>query len=157
MLKVSAIREGRFVPSEAKALPTGIEPLTRAEVRTGDVLMSRANTSALVGAVCRVAKTPSKLLLCDKTLRLVVNTRTADPDYLVEVLALPSVREQIEDAAAGSSASMKNIPQQSVRALSIPLPSVPEQRQLAFRFRAIRRTMDHIRTELATVASFVPL
>jgi type I restriction enzyme S subunit len=149
VLKVSAIREGRFVPSEAKALPSEIEPLTRAEVRTGDVLMSRANTSALVGAVCRVGKTPSKLLLCDKTLRLAIDPRTADPDYLVEALALPSVRAQIEEAATGSSASMKNIPQRGVRALSIPLPSLPEQQQLARRFGAIRRTMDDIRTELA--------
>jgi hypothetical protein len=44
---------------------------------------------------------------------------------------------------------MKNIPQRSVRGLSIPLPSLPEQRQLARRFGAIRRTMDDIRTELA--------
>ncbi len=142
VLKVSAIREGRFIPLEAKRLPPEAEPFKRAEVRPGDVLVSRANTSDLVGAACRVAETPSRLLLSDKTLRLIVNTKVIDADYLVEALALPSVREQIEEAAVGSSASMKNISQDSLRAIAIPLPPQEEQRRLASHFGAIRRLMN---------------
>ena len=149
VLKVSAIREGRFIPSEAKALPAGVEPFAQAEVRVGDVLVSRANTSDLVGAACRVGETPPRLLLSDKTLRLAVNGRVVDADYLVEALALPSVRGQVQEAATGSSASMKNISQDELRGVSVPLPLLDEQRRLVLRLAAIRRAMTCIRAELS--------
>lgn len=150
VLKVSAIREGRFVPSEAKALPPSVRPFGHSEVSDGDVLISRANTSQLVGAACRVADTPRQLLLSDKTLRLVVDESALDPDYLVEVLALPSVRRQIEEAATGSSASMKNVSQDALRALSIPLPSFDEQRIVARELTAVRTAASRAAHEIET-------
>ncbi len=148
VLKVSAIREGRFIASEAKELPVGIDPFVRSEVASGDVLVSRANTSELVGAVCRVGETPPRLLLSDKTLRLLVDQARIDTDYLVEALALPSVRRQIEDAATGSSASMKNISQDALRSLWIPVPSPDEQRALSLQLRAVRETASCAAREL---------
>lgn len=57
VLKVSAVQQGKFVPEESKALETEVAFPERARVRRGDVLITRANTRALVGAACRVPGT----------------------------------------------------------------------------------------------------
>lgn len=55
---------------ENKALPETVEPDLSEQIRIGDVIASRANTSDLCGAVQRVRTLYTRLLLCDKTWRL---------------------------------------------------------------------------------------
>jgi type I restriction enzyme S subunit len=70
VLKVSAVSWGRFNPQENKALPAGYPLDSALTVRAGDLLLSRANTVELVGAVVLVEKDHPNLMLSDKTLRL---------------------------------------------------------------------------------------
>jgi len=56
VLKVSAIRQGEFRPIESKAVLDDVTFPEHGVVRAGDVLISRANTRALVGATCRVER-----------------------------------------------------------------------------------------------------
>ena len=138
VLKVSSVRFAQFDPSQAKTVhPTTTLP-ERARLQDGDVLITRANTTALVGAVCRVATAPDGYFLCDKTLRLVPRKDRIDPDYLVEALCVPEVRKQIELAATGTSASMKNISQESVLALRLTLPPLETQQEIAGLLSAFR-------------------
>jgi type I restriction enzyme S subunit len=51
VLKVSAVTWARFRPDEAKTLQNGYQPDDNHRVRSGDLLMSRANTRELVGPV----------------------------------------------------------------------------------------------------------
>jgi type I restriction enzyme, S subunit len=83
--------------------------------------MTRANTPELVGMSCVIEDTPPGLMLCDKTLRLKVIERVAPAEYVDIVLGMPEVRRQIEIAATGTSGSMKNISQRSIKQLTIPL------------------------------------
>jgi len=130
VLKVSAVRAGVFDSTEAKTLAPGTEMPSRALIKDGDILMTRANTAQLVGAVCQVVGSFEGLYLCDKTLRLVA-TDDVDPRFLVHALAGPLVRQQLLLAATGTSGSMKNISQDKIRALQLPLPSMREQRRIA--------------------------
>lgn len=66
VLKVSAIRDGEFRPAEAKAVADATRFPPHAQVREGDVLVSRANTRALVGATCRVMGSFTNLYLSDR-------------------------------------------------------------------------------------------
>jgi type I restriction enzyme S subunit len=139
VLKVSAVRPGEFRPFEAKAVREEVVFPKRARVRMGDVLITRANTRQLVGAVCRVHVDSSNLYLSDKTLRL-VPSNALDPDFLVHALASSVAREQIEEAASGSSESMKNISRAVITNLEVPLPdSVEEQRTVARMLDSLRR------------------
>ena len=130
VLKVSAVTNDGFRPNENKVVrsPSLYNPAFC--VRQGDLLITRANTSALVGQSCVVGDTPPGLMLCDKTLRLRVNERLAPTRYLQLALVHPSVRRQIENAATGTSGSMKNISQQSIRRLMIPVGSMTEMQQI---------------------------
>lgn len=93
------------------------------------MIISRANTIALVGAVVRAEKDYPNRLLSDKTLRLVVKEDEALPDYLLEVLKWPEARAYIENNATGTSDSMRNISQKTIR--SIPVPLIRKDEQIA--------------------------
>jgi type I restriction enzyme S subunit len=139
VLKVSAIRAGEFRPGESKAVDDSIDFPDRARVQSGDVLISRANTRLLVGATCRVERAFPNLYLCDKTLRLVPQPEL-DPNFLVHAITTSVAREQIEEAATGTSDSMKNISQSVILELDIPVAETLErQRELASELNNLHR------------------
>ena len=131
VVKVGCVSFGTFEPLENKALPPTINPDPVCEIQRGDFLMSRANTTQLVGACTIVKKTRSKLLLSDKIFRFVFNkNEPIDINYLDHVLKSPALRLQIEHQATGTSLTMKNISKEKVLRLMIPLHSLPEQRRI---------------------------
>lgn len=67
VLKVSAVGEDGFRPEENKVVRSHALCDSAICVRTGDLLMTRANTSQLVGRSCIVDNDPPGLMLCDKT------------------------------------------------------------------------------------------
>ena len=66
-------------------------------------------------------------MLSDKTLRLNIDSELAVPEFVGYLLQSPSCRRQIETSGTGSSGSMKNISQDEIRSLIIPLPGIQEQ------------------------------
>lgn len=130
VLKVSAVHSSGFRPKENKSVTSAALVDERYEVRAGDLLFSRANTPELVGSACIATPTAERLLLSDKTLRLVVNPDLADARFISICLAGREVRRQIEVAATGSSRSMQNISQRSVENLRLRWPSAEEQRRI---------------------------
>jgi len=120
VLKVSAIGRHGFRPEENKVAHDKSLHVKNLCIRPGDLLISRANTSELVGMTCVVRETPPGLMLCDKTLRLHVNPARTSAEYVHLALSLTEIRRQIETAATGTSGSMKNISQAAIRRLVIP-------------------------------------
>ncbi len=130
VVKVSAMTWGEFRESENKTVLPGRHIDERLEIRPGDVLLSRSNTVGYVGAVVKVEHCRPKLLLSDKSLRIVPSPELT-PEWLVISLRSKPARRYIEAVATGTSDSMRNISQPKIRALKIPLPTLDEQRRLA--------------------------
>lgn len=128
VLKVSAVSWGRFKPEENKAVPRSYSPRESEKVKEGDLLISRCNTMELTGAVVLVRETPANLMLSDKTLRLVVKPTEFEPEFLELALRTRSAREFIEGRATGTSYSMRNISQDTIREVPVVKPSLTEQR-----------------------------
>jgi type I restriction enzyme S subunit len=126
VLKVSAVSWGRFKPEQNKVLPEDFVPSPSHEVQSGDLIISRANTTELVGAVVLVDQTRPRLMLSDKTLRLVPSNR-ADKAYLELALRECTARNYIEEHGTGTSDSMKNITQETIRNIPILIPSIDKQ------------------------------
>jgi type I restriction enzyme S subunit len=131
VLKVSAVSWGVFKPEENKVLPPGFVVPPEDEVRSGDLLISRSNTTELVGATVLVRHTRPRLMLSDKTLRLVYHADRVCPEYLELALRGPLSRKFIEGNATGASSSMKNVSQGTIRRIPVVLPPLSEQRQIA--------------------------
>lgn len=144
VLKVGAVNDWAFNPTENKRLPENIEPLREYEIKRRDVLMSRANTSQLLGSVVCVEEVSSKLLLCDKLFRLNVNEGELDREFLVAFLRARPGRYQLEREASGTSGSMQNIGQDTVQNVWIVIPPLAEQQQIAQHIRDFRRESEKI-------------
>lgn len=128
VLKVGCVNGTEFDESEHKRLPDDLAPRTAYEIKPGDILMSRANTTELLGSAVLVRKIRPRLLLCDKLYRMRIDTRSLDSEFVVYAFSSHATRYQLERDATGASASMKNIGQDTIKALVMPRPPVDEQR-----------------------------
>lgn len=158
VLKLGAVRFGTYNETENKALPSRLKPDPAIEVKQGDVIISRANILRLVGACAIVPATRPRLMLCDKIFRVVLFRRsTVLPEFLAEVLKTPSVRQQIEAAATGTSPTMKNISKPALLDLMFPLPGGEKglkiQAQLIRNLEKYRRQASDKRAEAARLRS----
>ncbi|MEU4348568.1 hypothetical protein [Streptomyces sp. NPDC023838] len=158
VLKVSAVQAGRFEPVENKVVREAAHIRPEFEVRQGNLLMTRANTEALVGLACVVASPTMRLMLSDKTLRLVVDEKLADPSFVALSLLQPETRSQIRGLATGTSAGMKNISQAQIRRLEVPDLSLAEQRQIVAAHAAFERrigALERVHSKLLAVEKAV--
>ena len=98
-------------------------------IAPGDFLISRANTLELVGAPVIVKKIERRLVLSDKVLRL--RFRHGLDRWVELYLKSASGRAQIESRAQGAQLSMRNISQENLRRIMIPVaPDVERGRIL---------------------------
>ncbi|MFE4606792.1 restriction endonuclease subunit S [Streptomyces niveus] len=138
VIKVSAMTWGEFRSDEQKAVPEGRPIEVRHEIKANDILVSRANTSNYVGAPVLVGECRPKLLLSDKSLRLVPKAGV-DVRWLIQVLSSPHTREQISAKATGTKDSMRNISQRDLIEIRIPIPPSSDQPEIG---EAIADEMD---------------
>jgi len=130
VLKVGCVNGEQFDPSENKALPPELKPLPEYEIKEGDLLMSRANTRELLGSATVVGEIRPKLLLCDKLYRIRVQEVDVLPSFLLLFFESSAGRFQFERDADGTSGSMKNIGQDTIKNTVVPLPPLSEQQRI---------------------------
>ncbi|CAI7979115.1 type I restriction enzyme, S subunit [Frankia sp. Hr75.2] len=120
---------GKFDEAENKALPAERVPNPAYEIHTGDILVSRANTQAYVGAPVLVGQCRPHLLLSDKSLRLVPDG-SVDKKWLTYILSSPEARKYISNRATGTKDSMRNISQQALLDMPLGIPPLAEQHRI---------------------------
>ncbi|MGM0536730.1 MAG: restriction endonuclease subunit S [Pseudomonadota bacterium] len=131
VVKLSSIKKGKFKEGENKALLPGADPDHSLEIKSGDLLVTRANTPELVGDACIAKKRHhSRLILSDLVYRLTLR-KSADTRIVCWFLISGFGRSQIESDARGSSMSMAKVSQSHIRSWLLPLPPVTEQREIA--------------------------
>ncbi len=113
LVKISAVTWGEFDENESKTLFDSIHLKPEDKIKTGDFLISRANTLELVGSCVLVKSLSKNLYLSDKVLRLVLSNK-AKP-WLLVCLRSQAGRQQIESLATGNQLSMRNISQQALK------------------------------------------
>jgi len=154
VLKVGAVSFGIFDQEQNKALPEGLQPVPRYEVKPGDLIISRANIAHYVGACALVKETRTKLMLCDKLFRVVWKKQSEVlPEYLDEVMKTPHLRFQIENALTGSSPTMKNISKPSLLALKLPVPPLAHQKSLIESIKSIRAQAAEAREKAVQISN----
>ena len=129
VIKVSAMTWGTFLEEEQKAIPPGSQIDASNEIKPGDLLLSRSNTTELVGASVLVGDCRSRLLLSDKSLRLKVSD-LVDRRWLHKVISSSIGRRQLSAMATGTSDSMRNVSQEKIESVLLPLPPKDEQLEI---------------------------
>jgi type I restriction enzyme, S subunit len=141
---ISAVTWGEFDPKESKLISKDEKFDDTSIVKKGDLLISRANTTELVGAVCLVSEKPSKVVLPDKLWRIkFLKSPSLLPEYTLHLLRQKYMRKIIGDLATGSSGSMKNISKEKTATLPVMLPPLSLQEK----FAAIVRKFERVRRQ----------
>ncbi|MCF8005451.1 MAG: restriction endonuclease subunit S [Chromatiaceae bacterium] len=150
VLKVSAVTSGIYRPEESKYLPADFPVPASYLVKSGDLLISRANTVELIGATAYVWKTPENIALPDKIWRFVWKENVQiEPLFIYHLSQNPEFRRILGSRASGTSGSMKNIAKPKLLSLPIPLPSFDLQRHFATIVESIEQQKTRLRAHLA--------
>ena len=132
VLKVSAVTSGEYREAESKSFGEDFIVPSDYIVKTGDLLISRANTAELVGAVAYVWNTTSQAMLPDKLWRFVWSKPAKiHPLFMLHMARSEHFRKQLILRATGSSGSMKNIGKVKMLEIPIPLPPIALQNKFA--------------------------
>lgn len=112
-------------------------------------MVSRANTTAYVGAAVLVPETRPRLLLSDKSLRL-VPAPGVDPAYLLAVLQSPRVRAQVSSLATGTKDSMRNISQRALLSVRVPMVDTTRQSEVVGQLARMTDSQVRLRNDLTS-------
>jgi type I restriction enzyme S subunit len=129
VLKVSAVGDGKYCEAENKALLDPKDFNADYEVKPGMILVTRCNALLSgVGRACLVEQTRPGLMLCDKTLQLLPDTKVIERDFLLHGLRREPYRGFVERSANGTEA--KNVTQETLRAAPFWIPELNEQQRV---------------------------
>ena len=139
VLKVSAVSYGAFSPSQYKTVTKEETGRARVTPKKGQIIISRSNTEALVGASAYIEADWPSLFLPDKLWQTVPQPAVEfDMKWLAYLLSASYARYRLSKLATGTSGSMKNITKDELLSLDIEIPPFPEQCKIA----EILRTWD---------------
>ena len=141
IVKVSAVSWGEYREQESKTCLDAARINPSLFVRRGDFLFSRSNTIELVGACVIAQQVGLRVMLSDKILRF----RFADDAMKPWVLALlrsQQGRLQIERLASGNQDSMRNIGQERIGQIEVPLPPRAEQTRIVAKLEELLFDID---------------
>ena len=131
VIKTSAIQHINFEEIENKRLPKHLTPRKQHELKSNDILITRAGPRVRVGVCCLVKNVRPKLLNCDKAYRIIADESKVLPVYLVQVLNTPRFLKIIDKCKTGGSDSGLNLTQTRFTSIEIPLPkNIDEQKRI---------------------------
>ncbi|XXX76484.1 hypothetical protein WMF30_53435 [Sorangium sp. So ce134] len=126
--KVSAVTWGEYDENESKTCHDAVRIDPGLLIAPGDFLFSRANTIALVGACVVARRVTKRVMLSDKILRF--RLRAVEPAWVLYFLRSSAGRRYIESLATGNQESMRNIGQDRIRSIPMPIAPLLEQQRV---------------------------
>lgn len=130
VLKTGAVSRNIFDGTQVKYLPADYVPRPEHLVESGDVIISRMNTSELVACAGYVWAINDNVYLPDRLWKAIPSNDT-NPIFLWQLLIQPEIRRAISKAASGTSGSMKNISKKALLNTKVPDININLQQQFA--------------------------
>ena len=129
ILKLSAVKNGIFRPSENKALGPEFPVDESLSPRPGDLLVTRSNTPAYVGDSAAIRDEVGQVLLPDLIYRVRLDDRL-DPTFASMALRTSRARVALSSSARGTSQSMVKLRGEDILNVELPAPGLAEQRTM---------------------------
>jgi type I restriction enzyme S subunit len=133
-----------WIPSENLDVVTIDGKLSELDVlKKGDLLAVRSNGNlALIGRCILAGEVQEKISHSGFTIRIRLLTEGLLPQYLCHFMKCTSTRKRLIDAGTGTN--IKSLNQQTLSALTVPFPSMPEQRSLVARIEKISEEVQEL-------------
>ena len=151
VLKTTAVQVMVYRESENKVLDGGKSPRPQYEVKTGDILITRAGPKNRVGISCLVENTRPRLMISDKIIRFHLVEVGISERFISLCLNAGPTWNYLESAKSGMAESQMNISQGKLRAAPIPLAPIDEQRRIVAKVDELMALCDQLKASLATV------
>ena len=148
VLKTSAVAQGEFKPVENKSVWGTEYDRLACPVTAHSIIMSRMNTPALVGESGYVDQDYPNLFLPDRLWKITFDEQRVDVQFMALVLSSKEARNALSSMATGTSPSMKNLSQEEMMELLVPLPGLNEQREIRKYILASDDCMKMLQSEL---------
>lgn len=133
ILGIPNVKRGVLDLSECNRVDMEPEDRMRYEVRAGDLLIVRTNGNPdYVGRVVVVGTLPGPFVYASYLIRVRCDERRVIPEFLGKMLNASAVRKAIRSVVR-SSAGNYNLNSTEIKALSVPLPELEDQRQFLTR------------------------
>jgi len=129
VLKVSAVTWNEYDEEESKTVIESARINPNYFVKAGDFLFSRANTIELVGASVIAKHVSKKLMLSDKTLRIIFKD-SVNKYYVLYYSRCRKGKTEIQRLFTGNQESMRNIGQERIKQIAFPFCPLEEQKQI---------------------------
>ena len=130
VLKTGSVSYDYFNEKEIKNLPTDYLPKNEHKVNAGDVIISRMNTTELVGAVGYVWKIDDNIFIPDRLWKANLKN-DVNPIFIWQLLIQSEMKEKIQKICSGTSGSMKNISKEKFLKLKVKDVSIELQNKFA--------------------------
>ncbi|WP_460546105.1 restriction endonuclease subunit S, partial [Echinicola sediminis] len=130
VIKTTAVQEMIFLENENKVLPEKFSINPKHVIEKGDVLITRAGPKNRVGIVCCVEDLTTKLILSDKTIRILHIKDLISSKFIAFSLNSPLIKPTIEEKMTGMADSQVNISQDNMKTLIVPFPPFSEQERI---------------------------
>lgn len=130
VLKTSAVTYGTFAPNENKVILPEELSRARTKPKKDSIIISRMNTSQLVGASVYIDEDYDELYLPDRLWQAVRANDNFSMEYVALAISTKSFRDKLTSIATGTSSSMKNLPKSAFMELEIPLPPIEVQHEM---------------------------
>ena len=146
ILRMTNLQDGEVDLSDVRRADLADKELRDLNLVSGDILFNRTNSLDLVGKVAIVRNLPQPISFASYLVRLRVQETRANPFWLSAMLSSSSYQSRIRRFAT-PGVSQANINPTSLKSLTIPLPSLREQRTVAAMLNSIDDTIDGLRKE----------
>lgn len=147
MLRMNNIRDGRMEVNDLRFCPTVVPE--RFVLRRGDVLFNRTNSIEHVGKAAVWRGELAEAAFASYLVRLNINREKILPEYLVEWLAHPLIRQRVK-AISTVAVQQVNVNPTRLRELEIDFPvDLEEQRRIVRSLAACDDRIRHEEEELA--------
>ena len=147
-LTLTAVTRGQFTDEFTKLTVADPQKAAGLWLKSGDILVQRANTAELVGTTRRYDGPDHWAIFPDLLIRVRVDESQVTPHYVAAVMQSEAAHRWLRARAKGLAGSMPKIDQSTIGALPIPTPVLEDQRQVASRVADLSQETQRLSKEL---------
>lgn len=139
ILRMNNLEYGSINLSNLQYVDLDEELLTRFRLNKGDLLFNRTNSYELVGKTA-LFDLPGDYVFASYLIRVVPNESRLDPRFLNYYLNAEATQARLKSLAS-RGVSQSNINATKLRGFQVPLPPLPEQREIVRTLRAVDKKL----------------
>ncbi|GGX55871.1 hypothetical protein GCM10010358_07190 [Streptomyces minutiscleroticus] len=131
LLKTTAVTWDGWEPRAHKLLPREYWGNHGLEVRTQDVVVTKAGPRHRVGVVAHVDRSPARLIVSGKMVLLRPDPKRVVPKVLAGLLSLPAPQRYLDERTTGMAESQVNFANGALLSCPLAVPALREQQRIA--------------------------